>query len=147
MQNRRAHVRFAAMRYDVEPLVVCRITQRGYPLRLILRRIIVGYYVYLADAVYTVILRYGASSLIISCDIALYDHAYAHLTVATESIDTILDIVDREVVVTSVVQVACYALSFLVQIGNIENLTYLYQRRCGIGCNHRSQILVSEVIA
>ena len=145
MEYGRAHVRFA-VRDDIQSLVIYRVEHCALLHVAVNGGIVVGQNVYLAYAIYSIILADGLSALVVTCDISAHNHTNAHLAVTAKRIYAILYIIDREVVITLVVEIFCYALALFVQNRYIEDITHLDERLCRVGLNHRGYLPIAEVV-
>ena len=77
----------------------------------------------------------------------LHDHLHCRRVVGRERIDGVEYVVDREVVVAAVVQVARDALALVVQTRYVEHVAAVQQRRGGVGEDDRAQRLVAELVS
>ena len=145
MEYGRTYIRLA-IRYDIQTLIVGGVEHCALAHVTIYCGVVVRDYVYLANAIYAVILAYGLATLVVTRDVAAHNHSYAHLAVATQRIDTVLNVIYREVVVTTVVEICRYALSLLVQRRDVEYVTHLQQRLRCVGLDNGGNISITEVV-
>ena len=145
MEHSGAHVRLA-VGDDIQPLVIYRVEHCALLHVAVNGGVVVGQNVNLAYAIYSIVLADGLSALVVTCDISAHNHTNAHLAVTTKRIHAILYIIDREVVITLVVEIFGNALALLVQNCNVENITHLDERLRRVGLYHGGYLPVAEVI-
>ena len=104
------------------------------------------YNVYITQTIDHIIVVYRLASCIVACQILLDDDLHAHLVVATERVGKVLDIIYREVVVTSIFQVESNTLTLRLQYRDIEDIALVQQRVYGVGQDNRFEELVLEVV-
>ena len=124
----------------VEPRIVQAVAHR-------LRRVVSRKDIDIAQAVYSILLNDRLPLGRIACHIGLDDHRQVDRAVAGGRIGDILDVVDREVVVSPVLQERRDARPFVVEHVAVENAAGTEQRGSRIAQDDRPQRPVAEAIA
>ncbi len=134
---------------DVETVEIGRVDDVASCLLVSCARhgVVGGVDVDLADAEYGVVLPLCHAPLVVARKRRLHDHLHCRRVVGRERIDGVEYVVDREVVVAAVVQVARDALALVVQTRYVEHVAAVQQRRGGVGEDDRAQRLVAELVS
>lgn len=136
----------APLRDDVQTLVVCGVEHARIALHARHGGIVVGQHVDLRDAVDGIVVAYGTAAVVVSREVALDDHLDANAAVAPQRVDKILDVVDREVVISAVVEVCGDAFALLVEHRDVEYVAGAYERRGGVDVDDGLERAVAEVV-